>query len=556
MITKKILAVIVAACAALSVAYAQKMPDNIKAQLREKAAKLYPNDKHEEKMWFSNQFYAWQALQVPNSSIPEEDQKLVVSAAEKQFPLDFVAQSKYITDIATAYEALGPAKKLLGEDGFKKVKQKALKDCANDILKATAQINAQAEAKKQLDEIKVDDAAKLEQTKADLAKKFDGDYVSQLKEAQTVFNIKSASGPIEVVKAGELSSGARPIRVESAYEKTKRFNKQAIERFTVVTCRNKESITGSYVNLLDKDCILLPVRVPSDILEADIVSNLGEKIEYDKNIILINKNVPLILLVPKELPKGSQVLKFIDKENWAKLIGTQFTLVGRLKEAIKAYPLVANSLGEMEVNVDPKLPFGIENGAMYINPESGDVGGILITTKPPYKMPSDFTKLNEVSKLVASIKTNKYNYEILRLDTLSEWEKLDLKKFENQTKEFDRLNEVFGEFLDFYTSGSLRNLMQKKYLGRAAKRAFEEMDVKRLKKEEHIRRYKNYLNSVKTILIMEIKKIKPEEFYSIYRQDVERIKTTMEAMLEALDNLIKGDYTRFMRQDSNPFRLH
>ena len=54
-------------------------------------------------------------------------------------------------------------------------------------------------------------------------------------------------------------------------------------------------------------------------------------------------------------------------------------------------------------------------------------------------------------------------------------------------------------------------------------------------------------------IMMELNKIKPEEYYSLYREDAEVYREMFQKMLDSVNNLLKGDFTKFMRQDSTPF---
>lgn len=542
---------------AFSSAYAQKMPDSLKTKLKEQAAKLYPNDKHESKMWYTNQYYAWQALQAPSSSSADaDDMKIIKTYAEKQFPMDFVAQSNYITEKTALLETLAPAKEMLGDDSFKRIKDKALKDSDNDFGKAISIINKQAEAKKALKELSFSDAAKLESLKAEAAKKHGDDYLAQLKEVGAAVGVRTLSDEdrVTVVQAQYSAPAAANKRVESSFERNKRIAKESLDKFLVLTCRNRNAAAGAYISLMDKKSVLVPVDKYEDIAEAELVSNLGKKLDFNRNAIFINKKLPLVLFLIDEYPEGSQEIQIIDESKWKDLLGKQLILVGRLKETLKTYPLMANSLSEDTINIDSRLPHGVGSGSLYINPDDGSVGGMLLSQPIPFKIPEDFTEHGQVSKLIGSMRSSKVAYTMLRLDAVKDnWEKLDMKKLEKQTKDMEQLKLVFADYVDFFNAQTLRSLTQKKYIGRYAKRAFSELNVKRLKQEEHNKRYKSYLNSMRGAIMMELNKIKPEEYYSLYREDAEVYREMFQKMLDSVNNLLKGDFTKFMRQDSTPF---
>lgn len=541
---------------AFSTVSAQKIPDDLKAKLKAKAAKLYPNDKHEERMWYSNQFYAWQALQSSSSALAPDDTAAIRSAADKKFPLDYVAQSTFISDQTAYAESLTAARDVLGIADFRALRKKYLKEFDNDFSKVAPEIIKQAEAKKSWDALANADAAKLASVKADAEKKFKEDYIARLAAAQKELGTAQQVSSSVAVATNSSQASAPEVhqKIESAYEKSKRLQKESMDKFLVSTCRNREDASATFVDMMENKAIIVPVAKLKDITEADLVSNLGKKVEFDKNNIYINKKEPFILVFVKEYPEGVQPVKILNEESWKKLLGKQLFLVGRLKEIIKSFPLVANSLAETSVNVDSRLPFGIGSGALYISTEDGSVGGILRSSNIPIKIPEDFAELSQVSRMVSSMRSQKVAYEVLRFDTLKDWEKLDKSKLEKQEEEYERVGELVKEFTDFFMSQTLRNLTTKKTIGRVAKRGLEELDVKRLKMDEHKKRYKSYLNGVKNVLNMELTKIKTKDFYSLRRNEMENYQTILQNMYSSLEKLIKEDFTSFMRQDSNPFR--
>ena len=91
-------------------AFAQEIPEDLKAKLEAKSAQINANNPAKIKSWVKKQTEAWETIQNMAFSADDNDVKLIKTLAEKKFPLDYVAQEPYIGEQAAVASGLADFK--------------------------------------------------------------------------------------------------------------------------------------------------------------------------------------------------------------------------------------------------------------------------------------------------------------------------------------------------------------------------------------------------------------------------------------------------------------
>lgn len=546
--------------------FAQEMPADLSAKLEAKAAEVNAGNSAAAKTWLRKQVGAWETIQNMSFAADESDIKLIKEIAEKKYPLDYVNQEKFINEQSIVAAGLPEFKVALGKDGYEAVRKKFFDSGKTDLNELVEILRNQAAAKTEIDSMKpIGDEMTFAITKEVVAKKFAGDYVSQLaflkKQSAPAAAAPAAAATSEPQTSDNAVATTTTLTSETAVmdsETAKRpmnvseLNKIARDIFSKETfvVEGARKCTAVAAEIEGKQVILMPFTAYSPDSSITVLNNLGEEVQYDKDSIFACKDLPLMLIFAQSVPADTLNVAFPTDNLYRDLIGKNVFFVGFTTNNIQSFPVKINAISDPIITLSTRIPTNFQEGTILLDAESGVTLGILTINNPIIKN-VNWKNRSEVNKFLRSLDTNFKSLNCIRIDRLGEFEKVESERFKAEQKKIAELKVLALDVIKVLTNSRIDELSGLPVIGKIVNKHKRDM-MRKQEKSRFDRLGRQYLQDIITLIKVNLKDYNPNEFYTAHRVDAIQYQNVLNDFIKTFDNALRsGNFKEFLPYEAN-----
>lgn len=546
--------------------FAQEMPADLSAKLEAKAAEVNAGNSAAAKTWLRKQVGAWETIQNMSFAADESDIKLIKEIAEKKYPLDYVNQEKFINEQSIVAAGLPEFKVALGKDGYEAVRKKFFDSGKTDLNELVEILRNQAAAKTEIDSMKpIGDEMTFAITKEVVAKKFAGDYVSQLaflkKQSAPAATAPAAAATSEPQTSDNAVATTTTLTSETAVmdsETAKRpmnvseLNKIARDIFSKETfvVEGARKCTAVAAEIEGKQVILMPFTAYSPDSSITVLNNLGEEVQYDKDSIFACKDLPLMLIFAQSVPADTLNVAFPTDNLYRDLIGKNVFFVGFTTNNIQSFPVKINAISDPIITLSTRIPTNFQEGTILLDAESGVTLGILTINNPIIKN-VNWKNRSEVNKFLRSLDTNFKSLNCIRIDRLGEFEKVESERFKAEQKKIAELKVLALDVIKVLTNSRIDELSGLPVIGKIVNKHKRDM-MRKQEKSRFDRLGRQYLQDIITLIKVNLKDYNPNEFYTAHRVDAIQYQNVLNDFIKTFDNALRsGNFKEFLPYEAN-----
>lgn len=546
--------------------FAQEMPADLSAKLEAKAAEVNAGNSAAAKTWLRKQVGAWETIQNMSFAADESDIKLIKEIAEKKYPLDYVNQEKFINEQSIVAAGLPEFKVALGKDGYEAVRKKFFDSGKTDLNELVENLRSQATAKTEIDSMKpIGDEMTFAITKEVVAKKFAGDYVSQLaflkKQSAPVAAAPAAAATNEPQTSDNAVATTTTLTSETAVmdsETAKRpmnvseLNKIARDIFSKETfvVEGARKCTAVAAEIEGKQVILMPFTAYSPDSSITVLNNLGEEVQYDKDSIFACKDLPLMLIFAQSVPADTLNVAFPTDNLYRDLIGKNVFFVGFTTNNIQSFPVKINAISDPIITLSTRIPTNFQEGTILLDAESGVTLGILTINNPLIKN-VNWKNRSEVNKFLRSLDTSFKSLSCIRIDRLGEFEKVESERFKAEQKKIAELKVLALDAIKVLTNSRIDELSGLPVIGKIVNKHKRDM-MRKQEKSRFDRLGRQYLQDIITLIKVNLKDYNPNEFYTAHRVDAIQYQNVLNDFIKTFDNALRsGNFKEFLPYEAN-----
>jgi len=526
--------------------YAQEIPQDIKDKIRAKSAELNPGNESAAKAWTRQQIESWETIQNMTFSIDPDELDAIKAAAQKKFPYEYVKQEAYIGEQAKLASSISEFKTMLGKDDYKAIRKALEASGKTDLTEITELLRKQSAAKIELQNLNAGamDPTTFAIAKEVIKKQFPTDYVAQLaalKKQMHIADSPNAAAPDgAIVGIGADAAAAKVLTVnEKLAEARKVFQSE-----TLLVSGAAKGVALA-IQMTGKQVLLVPFSCYS--ADMTIANNLGEKISLDVENAFASKELPLIILFPKELPSDTRNAEFATEKDFKEAIGKQMFVIGYNGNNVNSIPVKISSVSSGYITLSSKIPSGYSEGSTLMNADNYCVMGMIISEKEPLGS-VNWSDKQDINKVIRILDRNKEIFSCARLDKFKGWEKISQEKLAQQRKMLEKLTSVNKEVMNLITQKRLAEFTNSPILGSISKKYMQEFRS-RMDPSRFSRLYRGFAGEIHDLIRNEAREFRPQEFYTLLRGDAERQFTIANGLMGAYAKASKSISEDLMPQE-------
>ena len=536
--------------------FAQEMPADLSAKLEAKAAEVNAGNSAAAKTWLKKQIGAWETIQNMSFAADENDIKLIKDIAEKKYPLDYVNQEKFINEQSIVASGLPEFKVSLGKDGYEAVRKKFFDSGKTDLNELIEILRTQAAAKTELDTMKpIGDETTFAITKEVVAKKFAGDYVSQLAFLKKQNAPATPAAETPTTAAEETATTAliaSDTAVMNAAEAKKplnisELNKMARDLFTKETfvVEGAKKCTAIAAEVEGKQVIIMPFTAYSPDTSITILNNLGEEVQFDKDSIFACKDLPLMLVFAKSVPADTLNVTFPDESLYRDLIGKNVFFVGFTTNNIQSFPIKINAISDPVITLSTRIPTNFQEGTILVEAENGITLGVLTINNPIIKN-VNWKNRSEVNKFLRSLDNSFKSLNCIRIDKLGDIEKVESERFNSEKQKISELKSLALDVIKIFSNSRIDELSNLPVLGKIVNKHKRDM-LRKQEKSRFDRLGRQYIQDIITLIKVNIRNYTPHNYYTAHRVEAIQYQNVLNDFIKTLDDGLKsGNFKDFL----------
>ena len=536
--------------------FAQEMPADLSAKLEAKAAEVNAGNSAAAKTWLKKQIGAWETIQNMSFAADENDIKLIKDIAEKKYPLDYVNQEKFINEQSIVASGLPEFKVSLGKDGYEAVRKKFFDSGKTDLNELIEILRTQAAAKTELDTMKpIGDETTFAITKEVVAKKFAGDYVSQLAFLKKQNAPATPAAETPTTAAEETATTAliaSDTAVMNAAEAKKplnisELNKMARDLFTKETfvVEGAKKCTAIAAEVEGKQVIIMPFTAYSPDTSITILNNLGEEVQFDKDSIFACKDLPLMLVFAKSVPADTLNVTFPDENLYRDLIGKNVFFVGFTTNNIQSFPIKINAISDPVITLSTRIPTNFQEGTILVEAENGITLGVLTINNPIIKN-VNWKNRSEVNKFLRSLDNSFKSLNCIRIDKLGDIEKVESERFNSEKQKISELKSLALDVIKIFSNSRIDELSNLPILGKIVNKHKRDM-LRKQEKSRFDRLGRQYIQDIITLIKVNIRDYTPHNYYTAHRVEAIQYQNVLNDFIKTLDDGLKsGNFKDFL----------
>ena len=526
-------------------AFAQEIPEDLKAKLEAKSAQINANNPAKIKSWVKKQTEAWETIQNMAFSADDNDVKLIKTLAEKKFPLDYVAQEPYISEQAAAASGLADFKTQLGSAAYNALKNKFTQSGNTDLNTFVELLQTESAAKMEIDSMTTDKMRPrtFALIKRVAAEEFPGNFVEQLSTIKEILSGKPHEA--QAADGGERAAEHEAAKRPATMSELEKIIKQRFVDQTYMT----DGDTRAAVMLAEMQGRQVAFIPFNSYTPGVTLSNArGEPLEYNENDVYVSKRLPLVLVFPKGVPENAKNAAFINDKQYRDLVGSTLFVVGYLKQNLTSFPVRINSINEKYVLLNVRLPVNYCEGTLVLDPKTQDTVAVVMPATPKVRK-INWMQRSEVNRLTRELEQNALLLEARRLDNFGKWEKFSADKFIEQRMNLDRAKAVSADFVKLFTITQLSDSENSPVIGAIVKKHINTLK-KKMEKSSFERAYKSYMLDLANLLKAELRELKSIDFYSGFEGEANKYIEVLEQVLKTLDTASKSQaYLTLVQED-------
>ena len=536
--------------------FAQEMPADLSAKLEAKAAEVNAGNSAAAKTWLRKQIGAWETIQNMSFAADENDIKLIKDIAEKKYPLDYVNQEKFINEQSIVASGLPEFKVSLGKDGYEAVRKKFFDSGKTDLNELIEILRTQAAAKTELDTMKpIGDETTFAITKEVVAKKFAGDYVSQLAFLKKQNAPATPAAETPTTAAEETATTAliaSDTAVMNAAEAKKplnisELNKMARDLFTKETfvVEGAKKCTAIAAEVEGKQVIIMPFTAYSPDTSITILNNLGEEVQFDKDSIFACKDLPLMLVFAKSVPADTLNVAFPNENLYRDLIGKNVFFVGFTTNNIQSFPIKINAISDPVITLSTRIPTNFQEGTILVEAENGITLGVLTINNPIIKN-VNWKNRSEVNKFLRSLDNSFKSLNCIRIDKLGDIEKVESERFNSEKQKISELKSLALDVIKIFSNSRIDELSNLPVLGKIVNKHKRDM-LRKQEKSRFDRLGRQYIQDIITLIKVNIRDYTPHNYYTAHRVEAIQYQNVLNDFIKTLDDGLKsGNFKEFL----------
>ena len=536
--------------------FAQEMPADLSAKLEAKAAEVNAGNSAAAKTWLKKQIGAWETIQNMSFAADENDIKLIKDIAEKKYPLDYVNQEKFINEQSIVASGLPEFKVSLGKDGYEAVRKKFFDSGKTDLNELIEILRTQAAAKTELDTMKpIGDETTFAITKEVVAKKFAGDYVSQLAFLKKQNAPATPAAETPTTAAEETATTAliaSDTAVMNAAEAKKplnisELNKMARDLFTKETfvVEGAKKCTAIAAEVEGKQVIIMPFTAYSPDTSITILNNLGEEVQFDKDSIFACKDLPLMLVFAKSVPADTLNVVFPNENLYRDLIGKNVFFVGFTTNNIQSFPIKINAISDPVITLSTRIPTNFQEGTILVEAENGITLGVLTINNPIIKN-VNWKNRSEVNKFLRSLDNSFKSLSCIRIDKLGDIEKVESERFNSEKQKISELKSLALDVIKIFSNSRIDELSNLPILGKIVNKHKRDM-LRKQEKSRFDRLGRQYIQDIITLIKVNIRDYTPHNYYTAHRVEAIQYQNVLNDFIKTLDDGLKsGNFKDFL----------
>lgn len=536
--------------------FAQEMPADLSAKLEAKAAEVNAGNSAAAKTWLKKQIGAWETIQNMSFAADENDIKLIKDIAEKKYPLDYVNQEKFINEQSIVASGLPEFKVSLGKDGYEAVRKKFFDSGKTDLNELIEILRTQAAAKTELDTMKpIGDETTFAITKEVVAKKFAGDYVSQLAFLKKQNAPATPAAETPTTAAEETATTAliaSDTAVMNAAEAKKplnisELNKMARDLFTKETfvVEGAKKCTAIAAEVEGKQVIIMPFTAYSPDTSITILNNLGEEVQFDKDSIFACKDLPLMLVFAKSVPADTLNVTFPNENLYRDLIGKNVFFVGFTTNNIQSFPIKINAISDPVITLSTRIPTNFQEGTILVEAENGITLGVLTINNPIIKN-VNWKNRSEVNKFLRSLDNSFKSLNCIRIDKLGDIEKVESERFNSEKQKISELKSLALDVIKIFSNSRIDELSNLPVLGKIVNKHKRDM-LRKQEKSRFDRLGRQYIQDIITLIKVNIRDYTPHNYYTAHRVEAIQYQNVLNDFIKTLDDGLKsGNFKDFL----------
>ena len=402
-------------------------------------------------------------------------------------------------------------------------------------------------------------------TKVVVAKKFAGDYVSQLaflkKQSAPAAAAPAAAATSEPQTSDNAVATTTTLTSETAVmdsETAKRpmniseLNKIARDIFSKETfvVEGARKCTAVAAEIEGKQVILMPFTAYSPDSSITVLNNLGEEVQYDKDSIFACKDLPLMLIFAKSVPADTLNVAFPTDNLYRDLIGKNVFFVGFTTNNIQSFPVKINAISDPIITLSTRIPTNFQEGTILLDAESGVTLGILTINNPIIKN-VNWKNRSEVNKFLRSLDTSFKSLNCIRIDRLGEFEKVESERFKAEQKKIAELKVLALDVIKVLTNSRIDELSGLPVIGKIVNKHKRDM-MRKQEKSRFDRLGRQYLQDIITLIKVNLKDYNPNEFYTAHRVDAIQYQNVLNDFIKTFDNALRsGNFKEFLPYEAN-----
>lgn len=497
-------------------AYAQEVPQDIKAKIVEASKKRTKLSAEKQEAWATRQMEAWESINSTTFSLPKADVEKIKADAQNKFPWWFSKQEPYINEQAEALMEAYELKPNFDAAEFSALLGELSKKHGNNYRKVADELSQIMEAKKEIKEFTVDgmDPTLLEIFKKGLPKQFPNDYAKQLGALKKLAPLVELAQQAKSDNEAKRDSGAKkqPLSVTESVKKAENMFKAS----TLIITGNGKTATGIVTNIKGQNALIFPASLYSK--SGLSASNAhGEEATISLKKVYSARNMPLMLVFLEDIPFEIKPAEFATNDELRECLGENVVVVGYYVESLRPSMMKLTKMVKDTVKMAGPILSTYYEGSLIINPKNNKT--LAICVKGDKELPDfDFTSNRLAAQFERAMEKESRFLTTFRADIPINWELVDNEKMAKQiemTDYFKRINIALSAMI----SGSLEEAGKYPEVADFAKKTQEALKISMGRDKLRIE-YRGFISGINTMLRRPLQQVKINEVYANLKSDL------------------------------------
>ena len=531
------------------IAYAQvdELPTDTLLKLNEKAQSLFPDDARKQDQFIRDNENAYRVIAYMPVEKGEEAQFTKIKArAEEKFPLDFVKQSEFIQNMTVGLSIINAFNSVFADkEDFKKMKAAVLAKNPDDYMAAAKLFETQSAALLEISYITRPEVIAEEfwdAFKLGLSVKFKNDYSKQ-KDALMAFAERMLA--LQVLEDAQRTEASIKDKGGNKWEQREELKKNLSS--SVLMVQNDQAL-GFYTTINDKEVIVFPSEA-FDARGISITNKLDERVLFGD--IYACKDIPISIAFVKSVPEGVKRMSIADEAFIRARVSKDVIVYSfEMRNDILMNNQIS-AMGAKYLNLTSRLARTTIPGSAVIDTEGSAIMGMVVNQQSLADI-GNLSNAEDAKHLVKQLKKEIISKVVVRLDKMTNWEKIDPQVYQQQSELLNTLQSRNEQYLTLFTASRFSSLSDVEVFRTIYERLSVESKTK-FEKSAQERMVRDMLSEIISNMKREVSKINPSQMYTSLQEAFEFNLKIRQNMIDTLENAIKNKtYMNYYFEDMKP----